>query len=106
MISSHFIYHFNKQELSTLLKKLRKLNIQYAVFSELYHSQFSYYLFKTIAPFLPIHKIAKNDGLLAIQNAYTIKQFKEVLKGAAVKYSIKKRPFFRAIIKIQFETKL
>ena len=104
IISSHFIYHFDEHHLLVFLEKLKTHKVKHVVFSELYRSSISYFLFKMVSPILPINRIARKDGLIAIRRAYSMNEFKAVLKTANVNYTIKKRPFFRMIIEIDLNT--
>lgn len=101
LISSHFMYHFSDNELSTFLKKLKFKKVNYIIFSELYRSKIAYYTFKTIRFILPISKMAKKDGLIAIQRAFLISELKKIIDDSTIKnYSIVKKPFFRIITQI------
>ena len=104
MISSHFIYHLDEHHLPDFLEKLKTQKVKFAVFSELYRSSMSYFLFKIASPILPINRIAKKDGLIAIRRAYSIDKLKAILETANVNFTIKKRPFFRVIVEIDLKT--
>jgi len=99
LISSHFIYHFDTQELITFLQHLKSKNIKHVIFSELYRSKVAFYLFGFFRNLLPISTMAKDDGLLAIQRAYSILEIDAIIKKTGIKdYKIGKKPFFRMII--------
>lgn len=101
LISSHFIYHFENEQLVLFLNKIKKSNTKHIIFSELYRSSIAYYLFKMVSPILPISKIAKEDGALAIKRAFTPKEIEEIiLKSDITNYQIKKKLWFRMIIKM------
>ncbi len=101
LISSHFIYHFSDQELVMFLKKLKSKNIKHIIFSELYRNRIAYFLFKYVSFILPISDIAKKDGLIAIQRAFSISELKKnIQKSDVTNFQIQKKPFFRMIIKI------
>jgi len=99
LISSHFIYHFNDQQLITFIQGLKSQNLKHVIFSELYRSKVAFYLFSVLRNLLPISNIAKSDGLLAIRRAYTIPEINTIIKNAGIKdFEIHKKPFFRMII--------
>ncbi len=104
LISSHFMYHFNDQNLTKFLKKVQYSSIRYIIFSELYRSKIAYLLFKLLGFLLPISKIAKKDGLIAIQRAFSIKELKKIIQESGIKkYEVIKKPFFRSITKIDLQ---
>ncbi len=101
LISSHFMYHFNNDELIVFLQKIQSGSIKHVIFSELYRNKIAYYLFKLIAYVLPISHIAKKDGLIAIQRAFSIEELQKIFLDSAIKeFEILKKPFFRMIAKI------
>ncbi|WP_158250453.1 methyltransferase domain-containing protein [Aquimarina sp. I32.4] len=103
LISSHFIYHFNTKNLHLFLNKIQPKKIKHVIFSELNRNILAYYAFKTIQIILPISRIAKKDGLIAIQRAFTYKELKTILQNNGIrKYKILKKPFFRMIAQITF----
>ena len=102
MICSHFIYHFDNKSLVHFLKQLKEQKIKYLIFSELYRSKTAYYLFKTIRHFIPISKIAREDGLLAIQRSFSVDELEDILCQTKVKkFKINKKLFFRMIVEIE-----
>lgn len=101
LISSHFIYHFKDEDLILFLKKIQQKSIKHIIFSELYRSKIAYYLFKFFNIISPISSIAKKDGLIAIQRAFTIQELRMILKKSHLKnVTIHKKPWFRTLIKI------
>ncbi|GAA4277052.1 methyltransferase domain-containing protein [Aquimarina mytili] len=101
LISSHFIYHFEDSELTDFLKKIHSQKIEYVIFSELYRNKTAYNLFKLVSFVLPISDIAKKDGMLAIQRAFSIKELTNIIQNSTIeKYKISKKPFFRTITEI------
>lgn len=101
LISSHFIYHFEDEQLVHFLNKIKKSKTKHVIFSELYRSSIAYHLFKIVSPLLPISKMAKKDGALAIQRAFIAKEIEElILKSDISDYQIKKKLWFRMIINI------
>ncbi|WP_378182121.1 methyltransferase domain-containing protein [Aquimarina sp. SS2-1] len=102
IISSHFVYHFKDDELITFIKKAKQKGVKHMIFSELKRSSTAYFLFKFSSVILPISKIAKNDGLIAIQRAFTVKELKNILKQSGVKnYTVEEKIWFRTITKIE-----
>ncbi|SHI80345.1 methyltransferase domain-containing protein [Aquimarina spongiae] len=98
LISSHFIYHFDNQKLADFLKKIQPKNVKHIIFSELYRSPIAYFLFKIASRLLPISEMAKKDGLVAIQRAFTKKELEMIIRQGNVEdYIIRKKPFFRMI---------
>ncbi|GAA4274048.1 methyltransferase domain-containing protein [Aquimarina gracilis] len=101
LISSHFMYHFDNEGLLVFLKKIESGTIKHVIFSELYRNVIAYYLFKFIRHLLPISHIAKKDGLIAIQRAFSVFELKKIIEDFGIKkFKILKKPFFRLIIKI------
>ncbi|MFD2564168.1 methyltransferase domain-containing protein [Aquimarina rubra] len=101
IVSSHFMYHFKDDELVTFIKKAKQKGIKHLIFSELKRSRFAYFLFKYSSLILPISKMAKKDGLLAIRRAFTIEELKIVLnKSDITNYTIDKKFWFRTLTKI------
>ncbi|WP_024770582.1 methyltransferase domain-containing protein [Aquimarina macrocephali] len=101
LISSHFIYHFNNEHLIYFLKKLQSNTVKHIIFSELYRSKMAYHMFKTIRFMLPVSDMAKKDGLIAIQRAFTNKELETIIRKSTIeKHSITKKPFFRMIAQI------
>lgn len=101
LISSHFIYHFKDKELIYFLKKAQLKEIKLIIFSELYRSKIAYQLFNIISRILPISDMAKADGLLAIQRAFSIPELKHLIQRSDIQtFHITKKPFFRSITKL------
>ncbi|WP_159092101.1 methyltransferase domain-containing protein [Aquimarina sp. Aq107] len=101
IISSHFIYHFEDEELVNFIKRIQEKGIKHIIFSELKRSKTAYILFKYSSIFLPISKLAKQDGLIAIRRAFTINELENILNKSGVKkYTIRKKTWFRTLTKI------
>ncbi len=101
LISSHFIYHFNDKDLIDFLRKIQSKKVKHIIFSELYRNKTAYHLFRFVSFVLPISDIAKKDGMLAIQRAFSIKELKRIIQSSAIKeFKITKKPFFRTITQI------
>jgi len=104
LISSHFIYHFKNDDFVNFLTKLKAKNINHVIFSELYRSKVAYYLFKLGTYVAPISSMAKKDGLIAIQRAFTIKEMIAFIKKSNIKeFIITKKPLFRTITQIDLQ---
>ncbi|WP_394748696.1 methyltransferase domain-containing protein [Spongiimicrobium salis] len=102
VISSHFMYHFKDDLLVSFLKKIASEGKRMFFFSELYRSRLAYYLFKISHLILPISNMAKRDGLLAIQRAFTIQEMQTILEQSALKqYAVKKKPWFRMLVQAE-----
>lgn len=101
LISSHFIYHFEDKNLVRFLNKIKEQGISYTIFSELFRSKLAYWLFRITKEILPISKMAKKDGLLAIQRAYTLSELDKILQKSQLnQYTIEKKLWFRSLTKI------
>ncbi|WP_158594482.1 methyltransferase domain-containing protein [Aquimarina sp. AD1] len=101
IISSHFIYHFEDEELIKFIKRIQEKGIKHIIFSELKRSKIAYFLFKYSSIFLPISKLAKQDGLIAIQRAFTINELENIINKSDVKkYTVHKKTWFRTLTKI------
>lgn len=102
IISSHFMYHFKDDKLVKFLKNAKEKKIDYFIFSELNRNKVAYRLFKLSGFMLPISKVAKKDGLLAIRRAFTTKEIENILRKSDVKaYTITKKIWFRSLTKIE-----
>jgi len=101
LISSHFVYHFSDEGLIQFLQKVKKnVNLK-IIFSELQRSSIAYFLFKIGGIFLPFSKMVKQDGLLAIQRAFTKKELITIFQKAGIEnYQIKWKWAFRFIVVI------
>lgn len=103
LISSHFMYHFRDTELLNFLNKIAQKDIQCFIFSELIRSKIAYILFTSSSFLLPISNMAKKDGLLAIQRAFTYAELEAIIEKSTLKnFSIKKKPWFRTLTQIEF----
>lgn len=102
VISSHFIYHFKDIVLVQFLNKLISTPVEALIFSELYRNRAAYILFRASHWILPISKMAKKDGLLAIQRAFTIPEIEDILRRTVIKeYQVIKKPWFRMLVQVQ-----
>ena len=102
LLSSHFMYHFKDDKLINFLKNIKEKNIKHFIFSELNRNKIAYHLFRLSIFILPISKIAKKDGLLAIRRAFTIKELETILHKSNVKtFTITKKIWFRSLTQIE-----
>lgn len=96
LFSSHFIYHFTEERLVNFLKKNRPLVSSAIVFSELERNRYALLLFKIISLILPVSKLARQDGELAIKRSFTKKEWLTIMKKTGISsFRLKRVPFFR-----------
>ena len=96
LISSHFIYHFKEEKLVRFIDRTFPLISTAFICSELERSRLAAWLFRIGGFILPISKMAKEDGLLAIKRAFTKKEWISLLsKTKGQSYELKRVPFFR-----------
>lgn len=96
LFSSHFVYHFTEDGLISFLQKNRSSVTTAFIFSELERSRLAIFLFKYLSALLPISKLAKKDGLLAIKRSFSKKEWMELLQKAGITtFHISRFPLFR-----------
>lgn len=96
LISSHFIYHFSEEGLIRFLGNNSPVIARAIIFSELEWSRFAMLLFKLGRFLLPISKLAKQDGLLAIKRSFTKKEWLSILQKTGISsFSLQRVPLFR-----------
>lgn len=79
VISSHFVYHFNENELLEFIDKNRS-RVRYAfIFSELLRSRTSYLLFAVFGRLLFPGRLTIADGLVAIRRSFRIGELRNNL---------------------------
>ncbi|MFM6923988.1 MAG: methyltransferase domain-containing protein [Ferruginibacter sp.] len=101
LISSHFIYHFQEEKLASFLKNNESVVSTAIIFSELERNGLAWRLFKFSSFLLPISKMAKTDGLLAIQRSFTRKEWISILQKAGISgYRLQAVPLFRILLTI------
>jgi 2-polyprenyl-3-methyl-5-hydroxy-6-metoxy-1,4-benzoquinol methylase len=99
LISSHFIYHFSDEALVQFLNKNLPAVSTAVILSELTRSRLALFLFKYGRFLLPISKLAKADGILAIKRSLTENEWLSILKQAGIgSYRIECVPFFRILL--------
>lgn len=99
LISSHFIYHFDDEALVQFLNRNLPAISTVVILSELKRSRFAMFLFKYGSFLMPISKLAKTDGMLAIKRSFTEKEWLSILKQAGIgSYRIERVPFFRILL--------
>lgn len=107
LISSHFIYHFPEEKLARFLKSNISAVSSAIIFSELERNRFALRLFKFSSLLLPISKLAKEDGLLAIQRSFTKKEWVSIMQQAGIStYRLQVVPLFRILLTIFPEKKI
>ncbi len=98
MISSHFIYHFKEEAFQIFLQQLHTSTLKHVIFSELYRSRIAYFLFWCFGRIAPISKMARQDGLLAIQRAFSIPELENNIYHSGIRnYTVQKKPWFRML---------
>lgn len=96
LMSSHFVYHFSEKELADFINKNLSATTVCFIFSELERSRLAYLLFKYFSFFMPLSRLAKQDGLRAIKRSFTKKEWLSVLNQAGVSvFSLRRIIFFR-----------
>jgi 2-polyprenyl-3-methyl-5-hydroxy-6-metoxy-1,4-benzoquinol methylase len=101
LISSHFVYHFSEESLIDFLKKNLPVISNALIFSELKRNSLAMRLFKFSGFLLPISKLAKQDGLLAIKRSFTKKEWLTILQQAGIDtYCLENVPLFRILLTI------
>ena len=107
LISSHFMYHFSDDELVTFLKNIKPKVSTQVIFSELERNLMAYILFRLGSWLMPFTKMVKQDGLKAIERAFTKDELKSIFRNAEIdSYSIKRKWAFRFLVKIEFSKEL
>lgn len=101
LISSHFMYHFTADALVSFLKNNLSAISTAFIFSELKRNRFAMRLFKFSSFLLPISKLAKEDGVLAIKRSFAKKEWLLIMQQAGIgTYRIQSVPLFRILITI------
>lgn len=101
LVSSHFIYHFSEEQLADFLRKNAPLISTAIIISELCRNRLAIFLFKFGSFLLPISKLAKEDGLLAIKRSFNRNEWLIVLKKAQInRYRLQSVPLFRILLTI------
>lgn len=107
LISSHFIYHFTEEKLASFLINNGPAVSTAIIFSELERNGLALRLFKFSSLLLPISKLAKEDGLLAIQRSFTIKEWVFMMQQSGiVAYRLQSVPLFRILLTIFQQKKM
>lgn len=101
LITSHFLYHFDNQQLTAFLNKQKSVVKIAIISSELQRSLLAFWLFKLAAPFLNLSKLTQQDGLLAIKRAFSKKELEDLVKNTNMEnFSVVKRLMFRLSLTI------
>ena len=95
------MYHFTADALIDFIKNNFSYISTALIFSELKRNRSAMRLFKFSSFFLPISKLAKEDGLLAIKRSFSEKEWLAILQQAGIEtFSLQRVPLFRILIKI------
>lgn len=101
LISSHFIYHFSDEALTGFLKNNLSAVSTAIIFSELKRSRIALLLFNYLGFLLPISKLARSDGKLAIKRSFTKKEWISIMQEAGIgSFKIENEPLFRMLLTI------
>lgn len=107
LITSHFIYHFPETELVRFINnKLTNVSTAF-ICSELERSRIAFFLFKLTGFLLPVSKLAKQDGQLAIKRSFTKKEWLSVLKQTNMEsFRLRRVPLFRIQLIVLLDNKI
>lgn len=101
LVSSHFIYHFTEDGLIQFLHTNMPAVSTAFICSELERSKMALSAFRHSSFLLPLSKMAKEDGQLAIQRSFTRKEWMDILNHSGIQdYKVKKVLLFRLLITI------
>jgi 2-polyprenyl-3-methyl-5-hydroxy-6-metoxy-1,4-benzoquinol methylase len=101
LISSHFIYHFKSDALADFLRNNLSAISTAFIFSELKRNRLAMRIFKFSSFLLPISKLAKEDGLLAIKRSFSEKEWHSILQQAGIDtYRLQSVLLFRILLTI------
>jgi hypothetical protein len=101
------MYHFTADALVYFLKNNLPVISTAVVFSELKRSRFAMRLFKFSSFILPISKLAKEDGLLAIKRSFSEKEWLDILQQAGIgTFRLQSVPLFRILLTGFMTTKI
>lgn len=107
LISSHFMYHFTADALVDFFKNNVSPISTAIILSELKRNRSAMRLFKFSSFLLPVSKLAKEDGLLAIQRSFSEKEWLAVLQQSGIDtYRLQSVPLFRILLTICPVTKM
>jgi len=101
LISSHFIYHFTDEKLIDFIN-MATVNVRLKmIFSELRRSALAYILFRLGGLFIPLSKMAKQDGLTAIMRSFRRQEMERILASTnTTSFQIKRKRFFRLLVTV------
>ncbi len=107
LITSHFIYHFPEPELIGFINnKLTNVSTAF-ICSELERSRLALFLFKLTGFLLPVSKLAKQDGELAIKRSFTKKEWLSILMQTnIVNFRLTRVPLFRIQLIVFLDNKI
>lgn len=99
LISSHFMYHFTEDGFLRFLNKYLPFVSTGIICSELERSRFAIFVFSFTRFILPISRMAKQDGLLALKRSFTKKEWFSILDNTTIKtFKLRSVPVFRVLL--------
>lgn len=99
LVTSHFIYHFTEEGLIGFFRQNLPFIKKAVICSELERNRLSLGLFKLLGFLLPVSKMAREDGQLAIKRSFTKKEWLSILQNIPVSnFSLSRAPFFRILL--------
>lgn len=97
VISSHFIYRFNQNELGEFLKRNRS-RVKYGfIFSDLLRSRTSYLLFALLGRLIFPGRVTIADGLVAIRRSFRFGELQKTISRKWPEAIVQRRWFLRQI---------
>ena len=96
LISSHFLYHFDPQNMIRFFtENLPKVRIAF-INSGLERSKWAFLLFQTASWLMPVNRLARIDGAIAIQRAFTFAELHQILNQIPnSEFQLHRVPLFR-----------
>ena len=99
VIISQFIYRLSNEDIRNFINRNQPGVRTAFIFSELERSITAIILFKLFGFLMPISKLAKQDGIVAIKRSYRKKEWSSILADCKISSSfINRVPFFRIIL--------
>lgn len=107
LLSSHFMYHFTEDGLTDFLRNNSSSVSTAFVFSELKRNRLATFLFRCSSFLLPISKLAKEDGLVAIKRSFSKSEWHSVLQRANIgTFRLRDMPLFRVLLIVFSDKKI
>ena len=95
VISSHFLYHLKEEQLTAFLEQQSIHCTRGWVISELIRNKWAPFGFHIVCRTLGFSNLTRQDGILAIERAMKLSEWRKILNRANRKFSIKKKWIFR-----------